>query len=135
MSNVEVLQQMYKAFAEGDVPTVLGVMDDKIEWNEAEGIIYDTGNAFVGPDAVLNNVFARIPQDFDNFTVTPSNFIDGGDSVVVEARYRGTAKATGKPLDAQVAHVFDFRDGKVIRFQQYTDTAQFADVTGVRGGA
>jgi uncharacterized protein len=135
MSNVEALQQMYAAFAKGDVPTVLGAMDPKIEWSEAEGVIYDVGKPFVGPDAVVQGVFARIPQDFDDFSVTPSNYIDGGDTVVVEARYRGTAKATGKPLDAQVAHVFEFRDGKVIRFQQYTDTAQFADVTGVRGGA
>lgn len=134
MSNVKALEQMYAAFAKGDVPTVLGAMDPKIEWSEAEGVIYDVGKPFVGPDAVVQGVFARIPQDFDNFTVTPSNYIDGGDTVVVEARYRGTAKATGKPLDAQVAHVFEFRDGKVIRFQQYTDTAQFADVTGVRGG-
>jgi uncharacterized protein len=52
--------------------------------------------------------------------------------VLVEARYRATAKATGKPLDAQVAHVWDFRDGKVVRFQQYTDTWQFSEVTGIK---
>jgi uncharacterized protein len=40
-------------------------------------------------------------------------------------------KATGKPLDAQVAHIWDFRDGKVVRWQQYTDTWQFAQVTGI----
>ena len=29
---------------------------------------------------------------------------------------------------AQFAHFFTFRDGKVVRFQQYTDTAQFYQV-------
>jgi ketosteroid isomerase-like protein len=110
-------------------------MDPKIEWSEAEGIVYDPGHAFVGPDAVLQGVFGRIPQDFDGFTVTPRNFIDGGDTIVVEGRYTGHWKSTGKDLDAQVVHVFDLKDGKVTRFQQYTDTAQFADVTGARGGA
>ena len=38
--------------------------------------------------------------------------------------------STGKPLDAQVAHVWDLRGGKVTRFQQYTDTWQVAQVTG-----
>jgi ketosteroid isomerase-like protein len=42
-----------------------------------------------------------------------------------------TAKATGKALDAQVAHIWDFRDGKLVHWQQYTDTWQFAEVTGV----
>jgi ketosteroid isomerase-like protein len=38
--------------------------------------------------------------------------------VVAEGRYRATVKATGKALDAQLAHVRVFRDGKVVRFQQ-----------------
>jgi hypothetical protein len=38
-------------------------------------------------------------------------------------------KATGKPVDAQFAHVFEFRNDKIIRFQQYTDTKQWAQVT------
>jgi ketosteroid isomerase-like protein len=39
-------------------------------------------------------------------------------------------KQTGKPLDAQVAHIWDFRDGKAVRWQQYSDTWQFAEVMG-----
>lgn len=134
MGNLQVIQGMYEAFAKGDIATIVAAMDPKIEWSEAEGIVYDPGRAFVGPDEVVQGVFGRIVQDFDGFTVTPHNFVDGGDTIVVEARYTGTWKATGNELDAQVAHVFEFRDGKAIRFQQYTDTAQFADVTGTRGG-
>ena len=40
--------------------------------------------------------------------------VAASDTVLVEARYKATAKATGKPLDAQVAHVWDLRDGKVV---------------------
>ncbi len=57
--------------------------------------------------------------------------VAAGDTVLVEGRCRATARATGKPLDAQVAHVFDLRDGKIVRFQQYTDTWHFAQVTGI----
>ena len=42
--------------------------------------------------------------------------VAAGDTVLVEARYKATAKATGKALDAQVAHVWDLQDGKVVRF-------------------
>jgi ketosteroid isomerase-like protein len=34
-------------------------------------------------------------------------------------------------LDAQVAHVWDLRGGKAVRLQQYTDSWQFAQVTGI----
>jgi uncharacterized protein len=45
-------------------------------------------------------------------------------------RYHGVVQATGKTLDAQVTHVWDIANGKLVRFQQYTDTWQFAEATG-----
>ena len=37
-------------------------------------------------------------------------------------------KATGKSMDTQACHVWDLKDGKVTRFQQYVDTAKLQDV-------
>jgi ketosteroid isomerase-like protein len=129
--NVAMVRGAYEAFARGDVAAVLAVLDENIEWHEAEHITYWPGGPFVGPQAVLDGVLARIPQDFDGFTVDVGRVVGCGDTVLVEARYRATTRATGKPLDAQVAHVWDFRDGKVVHWQQYSDTWQFAEVTGV----
>lgn len=44
-------------------------MSENVEWNEAQHFTYSTGGPFVGPQAVLNGVVARIGQDFDGFTV------------------------------------------------------------------
>jgi len=129
--NVALIRGVYEAFAKGDVPGVLGALDAKVEWNEAEHFTYWNGAPFIGPDAIVANVFARIPQDFDGFGVEVKRIVGDGDTVLVEARYRGTAKKTGKRLDVQVAHVWDVRSGKVVRFQQYVDTWQVAQVTGV----
>jgi ketosteroid isomerase-like protein len=126
-----VVRSVYEAFGKGDVQTVLGNLSDKVEWNEAEHFTYWTGAPFIGHQAVLNNVFARVGQDFDNFKVDINRLVGCGDTVLCEARYRGTVKANGKPLDVQVAHVWDVRDGKVTRFQQYVDTWQVAQTTGV----
>jgi uncharacterized protein len=52
--------------------------------------------------------------------------------VVVEARYTGTYKQTGKRLDAQACHVLRIRDGKLTSFQQYVDTGQWQDVVDAR---
>lgn len=131
-SNVELLRRGYQALAEGDVEPVLGLMDDKIEWYEAEHVTYWPGTALTGPQAVLDGVLARLPQDFEGFQVDVERISGFGDTVLVEARYRAIVRSTGRPLDAQVAHIWDFRDGKAIRWQQYTDTWQFAEVTGVK---
>jgi uncharacterized protein len=129
--NVNTVRGIYEAFAKGDVSNLLAALDDKVEWHEAEHITYWPGGAFIGPQAVLEHVIARIPNDFDGFTIDVRRIIGCGETVLAEARYRATAKATGKPIDAQVAHVWDFRDGKVVRWQQYSDTWQFAQATGV----
>ncbi|MBI2219330.1 MAG: nuclear transport factor 2 family protein [Candidatus Rokubacteria bacterium] len=129
--NLALMKNGYEAFAKGDIQTVLALLDDKVEWNEAEHVTFWTGGPMIGPQAVLRDVFSRIPQEFDGFRIEIARMLSCGDSVLVQARYRGTAKATGKRLDAQVAHVWDLREGKIVRFQQYTDTWQFAQVTGV----
>jgi ketosteroid isomerase-like protein len=129
--NASIIRGIYEALARGDVAAVLGVLHEQVEWNEAEHFTYWPGGAFLGPQAVVGGVFARLGQDIENFRIDVRRILAAGDTVLVEARYGGTVKATGKSIDAQVAHVWDLRDGQVVRFQQYTDTWQFAQVTGV----
>ena len=131
MSNVALLKSLYEAFGRGDIPTVLGAMSPDIRWHQAEGNPYNqSGDAWVGPDAVLNNLFMKIGADWDGFTVHTRTFHDAGNTVVVEGRYTGLYKPTGKRLDAQLCHVWDVKDGKVVRFQQYVDTKQLNAVAG-----
>jgi ketosteroid isomerase-like protein len=58
--------------------------------------------------------------------VTLGDVLDAGDRVVALGRYSGKFKKTGRAIDAQFAHVWTVRNGKVTAFQQYTDTAQVA---------
>ena len=133
MNNVLSAQDLYDAFNRGDIATVLGMFDPAIEWREAEGNPYQpSGSPWVGVEAITQNLFIKIPADFDGFTVHPKEFHDAGDTVVVELRYSGTGRATGKPLDAQVCHVLKFRDGKLTSFQQFVDTAHLQDVLAAR---
>jgi ketosteroid isomerase-like protein len=131
MDNVTLLKSLYDAFGRGEIPTVLGAMSPDIKWYQAESNPYmPSGEAWVGPDAVLNNLFVKLGTEWDGFTVHLGTLYGAGDSVIVEARYSGTYKPTGKSLDAQVCHVWDVKDGKVTRFQQYVDTAKLRDTMG-----
>jgi ketosteroid isomerase-like protein len=98
------------------------VLHEQVEWNEAEHFILWPGGAIIGPQAVVIGVFGRLAQEFPDFVIDIRRIVPARDTVLVESRYRGTVKATGKSYDAQAAHVWDLRDGKVVRFQQYTDT-------------
>ena len=102
-------------------------------WREAEGNPNEpSGAEWLGPDAVVQNLFDKLGADWEGFTSHPKEFHDAGDVVVVEGRYTAKHNATGKSLDAQVCHVWRVRDGKVASFQQYVDTAQLQDAMGAR---
>jgi ketosteroid isomerase-like protein len=129
MSNVQIIKTVYDAFGRGDIPAVLGAMAPTIEWYEAEGNPYQpSGAAWVGPDAILQNLFTRIGAEWEYFRVVPRAFHDAGDTVIVEIRYEGKYTPTGRTMDAQACHLFTLRAGKVTKVQQYADTAQLQAV-------
>src|SRR2546421_3706371 len=107
--NVELVESVYGAFAQGDVPAVLGAFADDIEWFEAEGMPY--GGLHRGPEAVAQKVFGPLTEDVEGFAVVPEQLIASGDTVAAIVRYTGTGNATGKALDLPVVHVWDVRNG------------------------
>jgi hypothetical protein len=119
--NGALISGLYASFAKGDVPAVLGALDQKVEWREADGFPY--AGTYNGPDAVLNGVFMPLGTEWDGFTVTPDEIVVSGDRVIAMGYYAGTYKATGKSFRAQFAHAWRLADGKVVNFQQYVDTA------------
>ncbi len=120
-NNLDLIRGVYQAFSMGDISAVLGAMSADIRWIEAEGGPY--GGIFSGPDEVLANVFMKLGTEWDGFAAVPEKFLADGATVVVLGEYSGTFKATGKSFRAPYAHAWTLRDGKVVIFQQYTDTA------------
>lgn len=120
-SHSETITSLYAAFARGDVPTVLGAFAPDISWTEAEGFPY--AGTYIGPDAVLQNVFARLGSEWKGYAAVPHELIADGDTVVALGEYSGTYKATGKSFRAPFAHVWKFKGGRVKSFWQHTDTA------------
>tara|TARA_R110000744_G_scaffold90_8_gene386 strand:+ start:894 stop:1052 length:159 start_codon:yes stop_codon:yes gene_type:complete len=50
MDNLKIIDNLYKAFATGDIPVVLDFLDKNVEWNEAEGNALAEGNPYIGPE-------------------------------------------------------------------------------------
>ncbi|NER10399.1 hypothetical protein SAMN06265375_10156 [Muriicola jejuensis] len=127
--NIRIIDSVYKAFSTGDMPTVLGAMHPKIEWREAESNSLADGNPYIGPDAVLQGVFARLGERHEFFGLKDIALHGMDDhKVLATLRYDAKVKATGKGYNAQVAHLWTLDDqGKIIAFQQFVDTKKLAD--------
>ena len=129
-SNLEIVQAAYAALGSGDIDGFVEAMAPDIVWNEAENNTLADGNPYTGPQAVLEGVFARLAEQYDDFGVTPDRWVADGDQVVMCGRYNGRAKATGEIIGPQIVHWWTVRGGKLAAFQQYADTLALARVLG-----
>ena len=127
MSNlIQAVQDLYAAFGRGDVPTILSRLAPDVSW-EAEGPaeISFTGIRR-GPEAV-KGFFQAIASDHADPKLQAAEYLSSADSVATFGRYSCTLKKSGRRVDSPFAHLFRFRDGKVVRFVDYLNTAAFLE--------
>jgi ketosteroid isomerase-like protein len=128
MANVDTARAAYDAFSSGDMGTLLGYFADDAVWHTSDEL--PNGGTTSGRDAIIEN-FGRIPQYWSDFSVTPTDFIDGGDKVVIEGTQRGTAAEGGGQFESTYLHLMEFDDdGKIIRGEFITDSAKAAKALG-----
>ena len=128
MNNVELVKQGYQDFAEGNVEAVLALFHPEIEWNECKGFPFVSGDGlFIGPNAIVQNVFAQIPENYEGFNIDIQELFGSGDKVVMVGHYKGVWKATGKEFKANATHVWTVKDEKATHFFQAVDTAEIVN--------
>jgi ketosteroid isomerase-like protein len=126
MSNlVETVKEIYGAFGRGDLAGIMAHIADDVRW-ESEG------PAEMGFTGIRNGkdevpaFFAAIAQEHDDPKLAMADFVASGDSVACFGRYEATLKKTGRRVNSPIAHLFQFRDGKVVRYVGLSNTADFA---------
>jgi uncharacterized protein len=117
--NVVLVRGGYDDFNSGNVEGVLARLHPDVEWIEPGGGNSPAGT-FTSPESVGNDVFAKVAETFDEFSCTAEDARDEGDTVVISAHFRGQAKS-GAELDMVGEHVWEVRDGKVVRFENKVD--------------
>jgi len=126
VTNKEIVQELYRNFAKGDVPAVLASFGDTITWTEADG--FPLAGTYVGPQAVLENVFMRLGEFSENWGVVIDRFVADDDTVVADGRYTWNHKVSGEPCEVRMAHVWTLSGGKATAFLQHVDSARVRDL-------
>ena len=122
-----LIRRGYEAFGKGDMATVMQLLQ-QTEWHEAEGA--PQGGVYQGSEAIVNGVFGPLLQQLQDFVVTPQEITPAGDDrVLAVGSYTG--HGAGGALDARFAHLWTVREGKVLRFEQFADTALLRRAVGL----
>lgn len=121
MTNLEIVKSTYEGkTSEENGKNLAAYAAADISWTEAKGFPY--AGTYIGLEEISKNVFSRLANEWIDYTFTPEEYVASEDKVVAYGTYTGTYKATGKPFEARVAHIWKLKNGKIIKFEQFVDS-------------
>jgi ketosteroid isomerase-like protein len=127
-ANVELIRAIYDRFQAGDQDDALALLDPAIEVHDRPEI--PDPQVYHGHEGVLASL--QTSQDtFDGLTLTPEEYVDAGDQVVVVFRFQGVGRGSGIEVDEQLAHRWTIRDGKAVRMDVYASREEALRVAGL----
>jgi len=120
--NTKLVQQGYQHFKSGNIPALLDMLSDNVEWvfPELKGVAV-TGTRRGRKEVA--DFYAKLAETQETLSFEPREFVAQGDKVVVLGHYSFRIKATGKQFESDWAEVFTIKNGKIARFQEYANTA------------
>lgn len=119
-TNWQIVTDHYAASARQDIAGMMAEVSPEVAWTEMAG--FPCAGTWIGIDQVIDNVFSVLGSEWENYTFSLEQVIDGGDQLVGVGTYSGIHRKTGKAMQARVVHVWRLAGGKIVGFEQFTDT-------------
>jgi ketosteroid isomerase-like protein len=123
-TNVDVVQETYEVVGRGDIPALLELLTNDVEWNFQGPSVIPFAGTRRGPEGVAE-FFTLVGETLEFEQFEPREFVAQGDTVVVLGFERNLIKPTGLTFEQEWAHVYTLRDGKVAKFLALEDTAAY----------
>jgi hypothetical protein len=131
-ADVEVVREMLETFNQGDYERSTALFDDRIEMRQATAI--PDSDVYVGKEAFLRGM-ARWLSSFERgFKYLPEELVDCGDRVFARVGLRGIGRGSGLELEGEVFHVYEVRDGRIVRLFVFWDERDAREAAGLADG-
>ena len=122
--NVDVVQETYEAVGRGDIPALLDLLTDDVEWTLQGPCVIPFAGTRRGREGVAE-FFSLVGETLEFQQFEPREFVAQGNTVVVVGYERNLIKPTGRTFEQEWAHVYTLRDGKIAKFRALEDTAAY----------
>lgn len=113
---VELLTNVYRAFAAGDLNFVMSSLSEDSAWH-VSGTNPVSGD-YVGKQQVGAFLMKLVQLSSGTFRISPQYIMSDGNRCMSVLRY--TAVRNGRELDISMVHVWHLRDGKLAEYWNYT---------------
>lgn len=125
MDNVQIVQQVYKSFGEGNIPSILSHFDKDVVWERPGAPDIPFSGTFNGHDGLIR-FFTLVAQNVKISEFSPKIFLSNENTVAVVGDDEATSIPTGKKYKTHWVQVFTLKNGKIIHGRVYIDTLQIA---------
>ncbi|MBI3802593.1 MAG: nuclear transport factor 2 family protein [Nitrospirae bacterium] len=118
----DVVKKAYEAFGKGDVPAVLNLIADEVDWE----FVGSPGLGYAGNRKNKKGVadfFAEEARANEIHAFEPREFIEAGEHVTVLGWESATARDTKKKFESPWIHLFTVKNGKIVRWRGFFNTA------------
>jgi uncharacterized protein len=119
---LNVVQQAYVAFGQRDIPTLMNLIADEVDWECIAPATLPYAGRRRTPGQVAK-FFESLAQADDIHAFEPREFIEAGENVTVLGWGKTTALDTQKLFETEWVHVFTVKGDKVTRWRGFFDTA------------
>lgn len=116
-------QRLYKALDVGDADAVIDVLAPTFIGRATAGLPLGLGGTYEGPEAMRRDFWWRLGASFRVRAEPETYTVLGEDGLQVTGTYRGTARATRRPLEAAFVHLLTFEGDRIASLTQITDSA------------
>ncbi len=126
-ARADQMRQRYQEFSQGDLEAALQDWADDFVWQGSNSPDLPGGGEHTGKDQAIKALQEAVGA-WDSFELTPDEFYEGGDTVVV----LGHTNVTKGDQSAKtpVVHIWRWEGGQVKRLQVLGDTYQAAQLLG-----
>ena len=121
-TKVGVVQQGYEAVGRGDIPAVLDLLTEDVEWTLQGPSVIPFAGTFRGREGIVE-FYSLVGETLEFEQFEPHKFVGQGDTVVVVGYERSLAKPTGRTFEQEWAHVYTLRDDKIATGRFFENTA------------
>jgi ketosteroid isomerase-like protein len=134
LENVEIVRRIY---TEGLIDRDPKRLVDRFATSDIEYVDppddVDPGSRRGRTDVML--ALRRARQSFSEYQHELHELFDAGDTVVAAVSFHGTARHRSKSevIQKEEAHVWTFRDGKIVRFENGRDLKDALEAAGLSG--
>lgn len=126
----DTVAAVYAAFGKGDLPGLFELLHSEVDWSRtvtAPGgeLVPMLRNGIGHPAA--ERYFGGVAQlEMHAFDV--GRLLVDGDTVVAEIRFEATHRSTAKRAVLDELHHWTVREGQVVRYRPYLDTAELIEL-------